>query len=186
MSGSPRLIDRSDPRLRGPDGQRFEGEVSVDDLARVRGGVKPFSHGTDDRRTGPAEDLGLVRYILDARLDTRGYVYVTGSVEARVMLECQRCFGPLVHHIRASIAVGIVRSEDDLDRLPRELEPLIAPEDRIPVVDVVEDEIILALPVAPLHDYPCIELPGSESEEPPAQRENPFAVLSGLKRNREN
>lgn len=109
------------------------------------------------------------------------------SAQARVWRDCQRCLEPVALDLHIDRALRFVAdeataealdadSEDDVLALPRSLD----------LHDLVEDELLLALPVVPMHGACPHELPvtaGLElTEEEPAPAKNPFAVLGGLKR----
>jgi DUF177 domain-containing protein len=121
---------------------------------------------------------------------------VTGSVEfsrdegrivaevqlaTRLALRCQRCLQPLPVPIESRSRVVLVTDEAAAAGVPPELETALAPEGRLPLADLVEEELLLALPAAPRHAGAC---PGGErgvameTEAQPTQR--PFAGLGEL------
>jgi uncharacterized protein len=79
--------------------------------------------------------------------------------------------------------LGLIRDEADEAALPPGYEPLLMPEDgMLRPSEMVEDELILAVPVVPV-------APGSEAVErdwpvPAAESEqaSPFAALAALKK----
>jgi uncharacterized protein len=108
---------------------------------------------------------------------------VTGRVEAELQLRCQCCLGPLPWSISSPFSLGVVRSLEEADLLPESYEPLLLETDTIAFVDIVQDEILLALPVIPQHEH-C-ENAGPKQPEfvvPTPKRPNPFAVLAELKK----
>ena len=64
-------------------------------------------------------------------------------------------------------------------------------EDAADLSDIVEEEILLAIPVSPIHEAECkselqqaalaVEVEGLEKVEDAGERESPFAVLERLK-----
>lgn len=84
--------------------------------------------------------------------------------------------------------LGLIRSERDESALPAGVEPLlVAEDDKLSPVDVIEDELLLALPLVPVN--PDSVLP-EEVTRPPVEAisteerpQNPFAVLRELKKN---
>jgi uncharacterized protein len=81
-----------------------------------------------------------------------GVTRVRGRVEATVRLQCQRCLEPVDLDVRCPVSLGVVASLAEADRLPEGCEPLLREgEGPIAVADLVEDEIILALPYIPRH-----------------------------------
>lgn len=101
------------------------------------------------------------------------------TVEGAATLRCQRCLQPMQWPLRSSVRVALLASETEAQALPEEIEPMLAPEGRIRIVDLVEEEVLLALPIVPLHAEVCTELP----HEPPGreqQTQQPFARLGEL------
>jgi uncharacterized protein len=76
------------------------------------------------------------------------------------------------------VRLGIVRSLDEADLLPESFEPLLLEEEIIPLADIVQEELLLAIPAIPQHPQ-CGRAP-QEGVKPKNQRENPFAVLADL------
>ena len=101
-------------------------------------------------------------------------------------LVCQRCLGALDVGVEAGAEVGLVTTEADVSRVPEELEPVLAPEGRISVGELVEEELLLTLPIVPLHEEEaaCHVVPSeaavSADEVPPETTQKPFAQLAEL------
>ena len=97
-------------------------------------------------------------------------------------LTCQRCLGPMECTLRSHARVALLPTED-ASAVPEDLEPMWAPDGRIGIVDLVEEELMLALPIVPLHAPPCTAERPSGADEPdmPAQTsQRPFAQLKEL------
>ena len=99
---------------------------------------------------------------------------------------CQRCLEPMVHGVTAEALFGIVSSAEDAEQLPERYEPLIVAERSLFVADLVEDELLLSLPLVPKHaekDCPAAQRLAQANEEAGEAEDkvNPFAVLSRLK-----
>lgn len=101
----------------------------------------------------------------------------------RVMLQCQRCLQPLAEALAVDRRFRFVASEEEAERLDEELEDDVLVLSRaFDLVALLEDELILALPLVPRHDT-CPEplpLPADDEAESPA--EHPFAALAALRR----
>ena len=112
---------------------------------------------------------------------------IDGDAKVTVTLECQRCGKPFTHQVYTTYCFSPVRSDEQAEALPEAYEPIEVNEfGEIDLLAMVEDEIILALPVVPVHDSEHCEVSeadmvfGELPEE--AQKPNPFAVLASLKR----
>ena len=119
-------------------------------------------------------------------IDNQRLAVLTGDVKVTVSLECQRCGKPFTHHVYTKYWFSPVKNNDQVEALPEAYAPIEVNEfGEIDLLALVEDEIILALPVVPVHDSEHCEVSeadmvfGELPEE--AQKPNPFAVLASLK-----
>ena len=112
---------------------------------------------------------------------------VEGHIETVLELVCQNCMGAVTWPIDCTIKLGIVTSIDQANRLPEGYEPLLVEEGKIPLKNIIEDEILLILPTFPKHQPSCLapntdnnnvdSLANDEQSSP----ENPFSILAKLK-----
>jgi uncharacterized protein len=117
---------------------------------------------------------------LDFGVDERHVRALRGSIEGTVTLVCQRCLKGLRFPVDLKFCLGIVSSEAEIDRLPDGYEPLLVSGEPIRSVDIVEDEVLLAIPAVPLHEQDGRCKIGYRNPSLP-ERESPFAVLKKLK-----
>ena len=125
---------------------------------------------------------GEVVYALQFDTDTFKVPYVELQAEAALPLLCQRTLQRFELPVRIEQRLGLIRDEADEAALPPGYEPLLVPDDgMVHAAELVEDELILAVPVVPVS-------PGTEAMEQdwPApeeevERANPFAALAALK-----
>ena len=109
--------------------------------------------------------------------------YVELSIDVALPLECQRSLQRFLYPVQIRQRLGLIRDEADEAALPPDYEALLVPDDgMLRAVDLVEDELVLAVPVVPM-------APGSEAVEAewvPTQEEqdkaSPFAALAALKK----
>lgn len=131
---------------------------------------------------------GEVNYELDFGRDSLGVSYVDVRAQASLALLCQRTLEPFVMPITLDTRLGLIRQERDEAGLPPDCEPLLVAENgRLNPADVIEDELLLALPLVPVNPDSSLpdEVTGHELEEDSAgegRSENPFAVLRELKK----
>lgn len=127
---------------------------------------------------------GEVRFELGFDRDTLKIAYVDLRVEADLPLECQRSLTRFLHPVRIEQRLALIESESQEAALPADYEPVLVGEDSVVrPLELIEDELILAVPVMPVapgteaveKDWPAVE----QVEEPVAP--NPFAALSVLK-----
>jgi uncharacterized protein len=111
-----------------------------------------------------------------------------GSVEARPWLVCQRCLNPFEWHLESAFKVAFVASEEDAALVPGEYEAVLAPHGRTSLHELVEDELLLALPLVPMHERieECRAPPEPSSPEDAPDEDakeattRPFAQLRDL------
>lgn len=107
---------------------------------------------------------------------------VTGSVQAELKLMCQCCLGPIPWTVSSIVNLGVVGSIDEADRLPESYEPLLLEADAIPLADIIQEELLLAIPTIPQHERCEPDVPRETRPAPETtKRPNPFAVLANLK-----
>jgi len=105
-----------------------------------------------------------------------------GSVEADLELRCERCLDPVKHHIEGGFRFGLISSDEEAGLLPKEFEPLIVTNAELSVIDLVEDELLLCLPIVAKHDEECSEILQKHSNNGKTQHDThrPFAALKDL------
>ena len=113
---------------------------------------------------------------------------IKGHLKTALNLKCQNCLSAVEWPIDQQIKLGIVLSIEQANRLQGGYEPLLVEEDeKMPLTDLIEDELLLAIPDYPKHTYDCLaDNPAvrhsNPNAEPPQQpRENPFSILANLK-----
>lgn len=118
--------------------------------------------------------------------DAQRRVRVSGSVSASLTLQCQRCTRLFEQSVDAGIAGVVVADEQAAAGVPRADEPILADGDSLDVHALVEDELLLALPmVARCDDPQCranYDTQPLSDQAQPKRKDNPFAVLDQLKR----
>ncbi|GAB3791298.1 23S rRNA accumulation protein YceD [Dyella agri] len=131
---------------------------------------------------------GEVEYRLDFGRDSLGTDYVDVRAQAPLTMICQRTLEPFVLPVTVDSRLGLIRKERDEAGLPPGCEPLLVAEDgRLHPADVIEDELLLALPLVPVNpdsSLPDALMNDGEPEQDEVQRRenNPFAVLRELKK----
>jgi uncharacterized protein len=116
-------------------------------------------------------------------LRTQGLAAAELTVRGTATLECQRCLRPLSVAVDTVVQVALVASEADGARVPPQLEPVLAPGGRISIGELVAEELLLALPIVPLHTggAPCAAAPASAASAGRApETHKPFARLAEL------
>ena len=124
---------------------------------------------------------------LQFNVDEQGTAFVRGHLESVLLLQCQRCMEPFSYGIMSDFALGIVNTLDEANALPERYEPALAKEGNLALRELIEDEVILNLPIIPRHEpEDCkVKLPlAADSGWEHGKGENPFHVLESLKHKR--
>jgi uncharacterized protein len=77
------------------------------------------------------------------------------AIHGEIVLTCQRCMGDLPQQVEINRQVHLARDEADVERLEEALGldgEVILAEERLNLVELVEDEVLLGLPLVPRHD----------------------------------
>lgn len=131
-------------------------------------------------------DEGEVQVNIDFGIDEQGLRYARGHLSTHLALQCQRCMESFNYEIIDDFLLGIVQTEEEAEELPERYDPLIATEPDLLIQDVVEDELIVSLPIVPMHsENDCkVHLPlQAESETASGiEKENPFKVIELLRK----
>lgn len=136
-------------------------------------------------REGAVSDEGEARVHCKVSRDAQGLMKLDADLGVTLQLPCQRCLEPVTATVQSGVSFFLVRSESDGDELSDEADFLVLDEEgRLALADALEDELIVSLPLVPVHDD-CEALKVEATEEEPVEeapvRENPFQVLAGLK-----
>ena len=148
----------------------FHGSLLIKDMQRLA----PSLHSEE----------GEVVVNLDLGSD-EGTRFCRVQLKTKVTLPCQRCMEPFSYEIISDFLHGIVNSEREAETLAEHYEPIIVQDGLLIVQDMIEDELILKLPIVPMHPQgECkVKLPLTDSswvkEE---EKQSPFKVLKLLKR----
>ena len=144
----------------------------------------------DERYAGPVDAAGLDRLAdvaptrLDAELriwtDSSRQGWIEGRVTGELRLECRVCSEHFAWLLDAPVKLALAMSEEEEERLMAEGEPLLVRDDSLMLHEIVEDEVLLALPMMPR--CPACENARPPSDEPrdEVERSRPLAALKSL------
>ncbi len=149
----------------------FEGTLAVAALPRLVSAL--------------VDDAGMVHFALEFGRDALGTAFLDVRAQADLHLLCQRSLEPFACPVTVDSRLGLIREEREEAALLPGYEPLLVDAEPLRLASVIEDELLLALPLVPMR-------PGSENavaawavpaddELEPATRANPFAALRMLK-----
>jgi uncharacterized protein len=115
----------------------FRGELLLQQLARFAGLLRSAG--------------GSVKATLRFRQRGSGWVEATLQYETAVELTCQRCLEPMTEHLAATVELALLESGALASRVPEGTEPVVLEGDRLNLAELIEDELIVGLPLVPKH-----------------------------------
>lgn len=98
------------------------------------------------------DDTGTVTARISLHNDEAGHRVIEGTASADVQLLCQRCLEPFATGLHAEFRLAQVADDARAAALPDGLEPVICPDGMLDTRAMIEDELILVLPVVARHD----------------------------------
>ncbi|MFT7469263.1 MAG: hypothetical protein ACI8PP_002518 [Candidatus Pseudothioglobus sp.] len=137
-------------------------------------------------------EAGEVEAKLEFRKERKHRSLVIGQLRTQVSMICQNCMLPAPIQLEANLRVVVVNSEDALAALHEDDDGLVCEDELVLLVDLLEDELILALPMVGKHPEgeckPAADVAAeSNTAVEPADRKGaskdtyrPFAGLAGL------
>lgn len=145
--------------------EKLAGSVPVQALARLREAV--------------LSDQGKVNYELRFGKDDQGVVFILGEFSVKLRVTCQRCMQPMDLPLEHKISLAVVNPQDARN-IPDCYEPLAAVDNQIALETLLDEEILLAMPIAPVHEQENCNGRYLLDKYKPATN-SPFAVLKNLK-----
>ncbi|WP_027897024.1 YceD family protein [Zestomonas thermotolerans] len=133
-----------------------------------------------------AETEGTVRAKFVFERDERNLVVMRSELDVEVKMVCQRCLELVALPIHSECHYAVVKEGANTQSLPKGYDVLELGEAPLELLELVEDELLLALPIVPAHDPKDCQQPAGleepDSSEDEVTRSNPFSVLAQLKR----
>ncbi len=130
-------------------------------------------------------DEGVVMVNMDFNVNEAGTPYILGNFTSSLTLICERCMEIMCLNVTAKCLLELVEYRRNIRSLTEGYEPwLVSSNEPVSIITVVEDELLLALPLVPSHDFDCLPAESWISENTRMDQEkptSPFAVLSALK-----
>jgi uncharacterized protein len=128
---------------------------------------------------------GILSYTVQGGVDKQGTHFLDVGVVGQCQLLCQRCLNGLDYPVQLDTRL-LLRDQTSLDALDdnvasgeEEFDSILA-DTHLNVLDMLEEEILLSLPIAPKHEIGDCQAVGGENSH---EERHPFAVLAKLKSN---
>jgi uncharacterized protein len=155
------------------EGRQLQGTLALGSLPRLAGVVQAANEG--------------VVYAVRGYVTLKGHAALHLRVSASVHLSCQRCLERLAQRLESERNIVLVPGADQFAQPDgeAEFEDVIPEVPRLDVRELVEDELLLAMPLAPHHEEGMCWAPALEASSFSAESgmaESPFSALRKLKK----
>lgn len=179
---------------RGARGQQRP-TIDLVDFARVGGELAGVLESAQFARLRELlfDDPGRIEWQLRGERRPRpeggSEAYLALRLSGTVVVQCNRCLQGVEVDIGEERLFKVLPTETQAERFDAqtdECDALVA-DPRFDVLELIEDEAILALPISPRHEQCALpegadRAAGTPGEQALAERPNPFAALAALKR----
>lgn len=133
------------------------------------------------------KNLVDVELVFSKSLD--GLATASGFVRADMLLVCQRCLNPMAFRVDVTINWVFVSDEALMSQAPANSEAVLLGEETISLFDLIEDELLLSLPIIPMHqegeckeqNYSLVSTNEQHNDNTP-EKKSPFVVLADFKK----
>lgn len=158
---------------------------------RVFGGSMPLNRMPRlEALLGEEQGAKTAEFEVRFAFDRQGLVTIDVAVRTELELVCQRSLSPYTEHVDRRSILAVIENVNDQEELPEHYEPVLVEDKRLALAELVEEELLLAVPQVP-------RKPGTEEgtgdielsadvtvEESSAQEKEqthrPFEGLAGL------
>ncbi|MBT7950032.1 MAG: hypothetical protein HN764_00260 [Gammaproteobacteria bacterium] len=172
MAKLPRLMEQGPPQFVDPkrlaeNRDEISGILDIAGMQRLEGLL--------------SKNTGSVSFELLFNRDEHGRICVSGNYKTELCMQCQRCLLPVDVKIDKDVNVTLVADEEEATRVSRDIEPLVLTDKKLSLLMFFEDELLLAIPLAPNHEVEDCHVEQSSETEIREETQRPFAVLKDLK-----
>ena len=173
----PKTID---PRKLARQGSQFEGSLPLSKFERLVVSL--------------ASNQGEVFTSLSFFMSSDNRVILQGHIQANLKMTCQRCLEVTEICVASDLNLMGVLTDEQIRLLPEHYEPLMLQDEPMPLIPLIEEELLLSLPIVAYHPPESCPVQQSFTTasveetsylsgqiENDNNRINPFSVLAGLK-----
>jgi len=161
--------------------------------------VQKADHGSEIKGVWPLNRMprfaGMLhqddgQVVVDLRFGRHGKLRVVGGrLSADLIVTCQRCMQPMSYTLQTQLNLALIKDDAQADALADEFEPLLLEAEEMNLPTVIEDELLLALPLVLVHEHDCSDFMQQQAQQQIQDaakaaeqkvKNNPFAVLKDL------
>lgn len=129
------------------------------------------------------QTAGEVQFHFHFARDLQSRLLLQVEVQAPLILQCQRCAEPLALQVNSRQELVVVQGFEEAEALADHLEPVFCTAGLLDLHELIEEELLLALPAVPRHER-CepLHLQSGPALESESKSPNPFGILATLKK----
>lgn len=122
---------------------------------------------------------GVIEYELSGTVDPEGKLLLRLAISGKLYLKCQRCLGELAHDVDLVSDLLLIEDEKEFPGITEENDAVdcILAETEMDVLALLEEEIILKLPISPRHESGACSVTGHAGDEVARSVFTPHAAL---------
>jgi len=155
--------------------ERLKGTLALADCPRLYDLLLQIDENSKSSNVA----TGSICYDLQGKVDQAGQYFLNLSITTNLITTCQRCLNQMPLNLELNF-IYLIGEASDVDIESADMDnsddlDLQQASQAMDIIALIEDEIIMAMPIAPVHDVDCGEIITQSGEKP-----NPFAVLKGL------
>ena len=121
---------------------------------------------------------------INCGIDSEGWPYLKGKINVGVQLQCQRCLQPYDEQINTEFSLVPIANQDEAQLLPKHYEELLVANQSVDLATLIEDELLLSLPIVPRHrNNECLVQVSYPPTDGLVEMPRPFSALAKLKHN---
>lgn len=165
-----RLPISIDPYREADRKSQYSGEVLLSQMKRLAPSLQ--------------DSEGTVKCDFELYMDEGKKNWVKGSFSTVLTLECQRCMKNYQQPLAGEFLLRVVKEKAEAEVAEEGHDPLIVRDGQVVVLDMIEEEVLLAIPSFPKHEEmaDCHWHQPALDEGNAPERKNPFAALETLKK----
>ncbi len=177
------MVKRTADRKIGSEARRFDAFRLAARGEAVAGEMDARTLSRLVERLASTDRPAIVVWKIEGGRDGRERPMLTLTVDGSLSLACQRCLQPYDVAIAQRSELLLAREEDELALLDAEEREVVLAATPLDAMTLVEDELLLSLPFAPMHpEGLCPTMPGRVQAAP--DNVSPFARLAAIKKGR--
>jgi len=165
------------------DGRRtFQGTMPLKRMKRLEPLLAPLNEDISDGRLERGDAWFMARF----SYDPQGLLTIRLDVEAELPLLCQRSLEPFREKVQRRSQLVVIEDLAEQELIPDIYDPVLVENRRMALLDIVEEELLLAVPQVPrkpgsaASELSTDGKAGAPSETERESRQKPFAGLAGL------